>query len=120
MSKTATATAAALASTAVAAITAVATTTTITLDTPIQRGETTIETVQIRKPSAGELRGLSLSQLLNLDYGSLETLLPRITLPTLSKGDVAALNPADLTQLGSEVMDFLLPKASKAAVSPFT
>ncbi|MFC4256696.1 phage tail assembly protein [Altererythrobacter xixiisoli] len=106
--------AAALASTAVAAMT------TITLDTPIQRGETTIETLQVRKPAAGELRGLSLSQLLNLDYGALEKLLPRITIPNLTALEVAALDPSDLTQLGTEVMDFLLPKATKAAVSPST
>jgi hypothetical protein len=90
----------------------------VTLDTPLQRGETTIETVQVRKPKSGELRGLSLSQLLNLDYGALETLLPRITLPMLSKQDVASLDPSDLTQLGSEVMDFLLPKAVKPEPSP--
>ncbi|AXB75461.1 phage tail assembly protein [Novosphingobium sp. P6W] len=90
----------------------------VTLDTPLKRGEATIESVQVRKPQSGELRGLSLSQLLNLDYGALETLLPRITIPMLSKQDVAALDPADLTQLGSEVMDFLLPKGAKAGLSP--
>jgi hypothetical protein len=90
----------------------------VALDTPLQRGETIIENVQVRKPKSGELRGLSLSQLLNLDYGALETLLPRITVPMLSKQDVAALDPSDLTQLGSEVMDFLLPKGAKAALSP--
>ena len=58
-----------------------------------------------------------LSALLNLDYGALETLLPRITIPPLTKPEVAALDPSDLIQLGSEVMDFLLPKAAKAALS---
>lgn len=63
------------------------------------------------------MRGLSLSSLLNLDYAALETLLPRITLPGLGKADIAALDPSDIIQLGSEVMDFLLPKAAKAALS---
>lgn len=90
---------------------------TVTLDAPIVRGEETIATVKVRKPHGGELRGLSLSALLNLDYAALETLLPRITMPMLAKGDVAALDPSDLIQLGSEVMDFLLPKAAKAALS---
>lgn len=93
---------------------------TVTLDTPIQLGKQTIDTVQIRKPKAGELRGLSLASLLNLDYAALESLLPRITAPLLSKQDVAGLDPSDLTQLGSEVMDFLLPKGAKAAHSPAT
>ncbi|WP_237751571.1 phage tail assembly protein [Sphingobium sp. DC-2] len=57
----------------------------VTLDAPIARGDQTIDTVQVRMPHGGELRGLSLSALLNLDYGALETLLPRITIPPLTK-----------------------------------
>jgi hypothetical protein len=90
----------------------------VELDTPVTRGEQTISTVNIRKPHGPELRGVALSQLLNLDYNSLETLLPRITIPPLTKPEVAALDPSDLIQMGSEVMDFLLPKAAKAALSP--
>ncbi|MFC0206421.1 phage tail assembly protein [Novosphingobium soli] len=100
------------------AVTSAAALALVTLDSPLPRGDTAVATVQVRKPKAGELRGLSLSALLNLDYTALETLLPRITIPTLSKQDVAALDPSDLTQLGSEIMDFLLPKGAKAALSP--
>ena len=91
---------------------------TVTLDTPIVRGDTTVDTVQIRKPNSGELRGLTLMALSQLDVGALEKLLPRITIPPLLKHDIAALDPADLMQLGGEVMDFLLPKAAKAEASP--
>lgn len=91
---------------------------TVTLDAPIVSGDVTIDQVKIRKPQAGELRGLSLSALLNLDYAALENLLPRITIPTLTKAQIMAMDPSDFTQLGSEVMDFLLPKGAKAALSP--
>lgn len=91
---------------------------TVTLDAPIISGDITIDQVKIRKPQAGELRGLSLSALLNLDYAALENLLPRITIPTLTKAQIMAMDPSDFTQLGSEVMDFLLPKGAKAALSP--
>lgn len=91
---------------------------TVTLDAPIVTGDVTIDQVRIRKPQAGELRGLSLSALLNLDYAALENLLPRITIPTLTKAQIMAMDPSDFTQLGSEVMDFLLPKGAKAALSP--
>lgn len=91
---------------------------TVTLDAPIVTGDITIDQVKIRKPQAGELRGLSLSALLNLDYAALENLLPRITIPTLNKAQIMAMDPSDFTQLGSEVMDFLLPKGAKAALSP--
>jgi len=72
--------------------------------------------IAVRKPGSGELRGLSLTDLVQLDVVSLETLAPRITMPVIQKG--AVLDPADLMQLGGEVMDFLLPKAAKEAVSP--
>ena len=70
--------------------------------------------ITVRKPGAGELRGLTLVSLGQGDYASLETLAPRITSPVLKKEHVAAMDPADLMQLGSEVIDFLLPKAAKA------
>ncbi|WP_159977799.1 MULTISPECIES: phage tail assembly protein [unclassified Novosphingobium] len=90
---------------------------TVTLDQPFKRGEETIGTVQVRTPRSGELRGTNLNALLNLNYDALEIVLPRITVPILSKQDVAALHPADLTQFATEVMDFLLPKGAKAGLS---
>jgi hypothetical protein len=82
----------------------------VPLDTPIQRGEQTISSVTLRKPKAGELRGLSLSALMRVDVDSLQVLLPRISSPTLTKFDVANLDPVDLVALGGEVLAFLLPK----------
>ncbi len=93
---------------------------TVTLDVPLMIGEQKIETVQVRKPASGELRGLTMMALSQLDYAALEALLPRITMPRLSKNDIGNLDPADFMQLGGEVMDFLLPKAAKAAVSQTT
>ena len=89
---------------------------TVTLDNPIQRGETEFATLEIRRPKAGELRGLNLRTLSELDYTALESLLPRITTPMLSKQEVADLDPSDLMQLGAEVVDFLLPKRVKAGL----
>ncbi|MCH8686454.1 phage tail assembly protein [Pedomonas mirosovicensis] len=89
---------------------------TVTLDRPLVRGEQTLETIQVRRPKAGELRGLNLRSLSELDYAALETLLPRITTPMLTKQDVAELDPSDLMQMGTEVVDFLLPKRIRAAL----
>lgn len=91
--------------------------TTITLDTPIQRGTEVITEVTLRKPVAGELRGVHLTELLQMDVVSLQTVLPRITTPTLTKVDVAQMDPADLVQLGTEVAGFLLPKGAKLEAS---
>lgn len=93
---------------------------TVTLDVPLKMGEQTIETVEVRKPASGELRGLTMMALSQLDYAALETLLPRITQPRLSKHDIGNLDPADFMQLGGEVMDFLLPRSAKETGSPTT
>ena len=89
---------------------------TITLDTPIKRGDQTITEVSLRKPTAGELRGVSLSALVNLDVDALQRVLPRIASPMLTEHDIAKLDPADLVQLGGAFADFLLPKAARASM----
>lgn len=93
-------------------------TVTVKLDSPIARGENPITEITLRKPNAGALRGVSLSELLQLDVTALTTVLPRITEPTLTAHDVAQMDPADLVQLGGEVAGFLLPKAAKELGSP--
>ncbi len=95
-----------------------------TLDADIKVGAQIVHPagteITVRKPGAGELRGLTLMALIQLDYAALETLAPRITVPILHKQHVAAMDPADIMQFGGEVMDFLLPKAAKTEVSPQT
>lgn len=87
--------------------------TAITLEKPIKRGEQVIDSVNLRKPNAGELRGLNLTDLLQLDVTALQILIPRISNPVLTTADVAGMDPADLVAIGSEVAGFLLPKSAK-------
>ncbi|KAF3999213.1 phage tail assembly protein [Glaciimonas immobilis] len=91
---------------------------TITLDEPIQRGDTTITEVQLRKPKAGELRGVSLVDVANLDVIALQKVLPRISYPILTPQDINNLDLADLMALGAEVAYFLAKKADRHMVSP--
>lgn len=81
------------------------------LDFPIQRGAQTITHVQLRKPMAGELRGIKLTELLQMDVGALQAVLPRISAPTLTPAEVAGLDPADLTELGTQVVGFFMRKS---------
>lgn len=90
-----------------------ATTETITLETPITRGEQVITKVELRKPFAGELRGVSLMDLMRMEVQASITLLPRITTPALTAHDVERMDPVDLLQLASTVTGFLLPKSVK-------
>ena len=86
---------------------------TVALDTPIKRGNGFITEVTLRKPSAGELRGVSLAELLQMKVDALQTVLPRITSPILHKQDMATLDPADLVNMGTVVVGFLLTKETK-------
>ncbi|WP_455911406.1 MULTISPECIES: phage tail assembly protein [Pseudomonas] len=90
---------------------------TVTLDTPIRRGTTSIESITLRKPSSGELRGVSLSDLLNLDVASLIKVIPRISNPGLTAVEAAGLDPADLVAIGSKIIGFLLQKSVKTDAS---
>ena len=86
---------------------------TVPLDKPITLGGTEIKAVAVRKPDAGELRGVKLRDLMDLDVESLIKVLPRVTAPTLPAAIVATIDPADLTAMGSKVAAFLLPKAMR-------
>ena len=85
-----------------------------TLDFPIVRGKQTITEITLRRPNSGELRGTSLSSLVDLDIAALQKVLPRISTPTLTEMDVAQIDPADLVQLGGIFAGFLMPKAMKS------
>ncbi len=87
----------------------------VDLDTPIQRGDQTISAVTLRKPRSGELRGLNLVDLAQLDVVALRVLLPRISTPALTAFDVDQLDMSDLMALGAEVSGFLLQKAQRPA-----
>lgn len=91
---------------------------TITLDEPIQRGDTIISEITVRRPKAGELRGVSLIDIGNINVTALQQVLPRITSPTMTAQEVSNLDPADLVQLGVEVAYFLVKKADRNMVSP--
>ncbi|UNM21699.1 phage tail assembly protein [Pseudomonas sp. ArH3a] len=90
---------------------------TVILDTPIRRGTTTIDSITLRKPNSGELRGVSLSDLLQMDVNSLVKVVPRISSPTLTAVEVTSMDPADLFALGTKVSGFLLQKSMKTDTS---
>lgn len=85
----------------------------ITLEEPITRGEMVISQVEIIKPNAGHLRGIGLASLSNADVDALVTVLPRITLPILTKQECNALCLPDLIALASKVVAFLSPKSEQ-------
>lgn len=90
---------------------------TITLETPIRRGDQVITSVSLRKPMAGELRGVALAELMRADVGSVITVLPRITTPALTAHDAANLELPDFAQFVGEVLGFFMSKAEREAAN---
>lgn len=89
---------------------------TVDLDVPIVRGETKIDMVQLRRPMGGALRGLSMMDLIKMDYAAIRTLVPRISDPVLSEQDFdRQLDAADILKLSSECAGFFIPKE----INPF-
>lgn len=87
----------------------------VKLDAPLQRANgNNITEVQVLKPNSGALRGLNLTELLQMNMGALHIIIPRITQPQITKPDLANLDPADLVALGTAVIGFLVPKAQRA------
>ncbi len=90
---------------------------TVTLDEPIIRGNSSIDEVQVRTPKAGELRGLSLQNLITLEVDTLKILLPRITAPAITEMEIDNLAPADLVQLSHKVISFLSPAEKNSLIA---
>ena len=88
---------------------------TVELDGHIVRGSQTITSIVLRKPLAGELRGVSLVELMQMEVLALRKVLPRITTPTLTDPEIGRMDPADLLQCGVAVAGFLLQKSAREA-----
>ena len=81
--------------------------TTITLDTSLKHGDKNIDTVTLRKPNTGELRGTKLSDVLMMDVSAMIKIIPRVSEPALTEADLASMDPADFTELALGVVGFL-------------
>ena len=88
----------------------------ITLSTPIPRGATTIDTLTIRKPKAGELRGLTLQDLVGTDVTALLKIIPRISSPVLTQEETDNLEAEDLTEIGGTIRGFFMTSAEKKLI----
>lgn len=90
-------------------------TTTVKLSTPIKRSTGEVAELTLRKPATGELRGIKLMDLMQMDVNALGVLLPRIAQPTITKADVDAMDLADVLELGVAVIGFF---EAKPATTP--
>lgn len=80
---------------------------TVTLVQPVVRPGQTIATVQILKPSVGDLRGLMLVEVMNMKVDALAKLLPRVTVPTLMEAEIYQMDTVDMVSMATEAAIFL-------------
>lgn len=88
----------------------------VEFDDGFKRGNATIKQVQLNKPKTYALRGLSLSNILQMDVDSLAKLATRITMPTMTEQDVDDLSPADFTKLGVAMIGFFVSNSNSQAM----
>lgn len=83
---------------------------TVTLSTPVTIDGTEVSKITLRKPGTGELRGLKLTDILQMDVSTMIRLLPRITMPPLSEAQVSSLPPEDFTDFAGKTVVFFARK----------
>lgn len=88
----------------------------IKLQHPIQREGGAIPTLELRKPKAGELRGLNIQSLMVGDVNTVITLLPRIAMPIITAHEAAQLEAEDLSEVAGAIMLFFMSSGNKAVV----
>ncbi|WP_336981612.1 phage tail assembly protein [Altererythrobacter fulvus] len=88
----------------------------ITLSEPIQRGDEKIAAIVLRKPRTGELRGLSMQDLMNARVSAVLDVLPRIATPPITQAEADALDPADAAACAGAIIDFFLTPADRQKV----
>ena len=87
-----------------------ATENTVTLSKPVKIDGKDETKITLRKPRAGEIRGLMLVNILQMDVSTMIKLLPRISTPPLNEQQVAELEPEDLTELSGKAVLFFAKK----------
>lgn len=83
----------------------------ITLNVPLKTSDKPITSFSMRKPSAGELRGVKLFDMMQGDTAAYIEVLPRVTTPALTKAQASSLDLSDILQVMEKVGDWFAGKS---------
>lgn len=86
---------------------------TVVFGKPIKRGATEIASITLRKPKAGELRGLALQDLLTTDVAAILKVIPRISSPPLTQHEADELEADDLTECAGAIRGFFMTSGER-------
>lgn len=79
---------------------------TVTLLYPIKIDGKTVKELKIRKPTAGELRGINLMDIGQMKTETIVTILSRVATPHLTQEQAFSLDVADLGEAAATVWSF--------------
>ncbi|RSU73158.1 phage tail assembly protein [Sphingomonas sp. S-NIH.Pt3_0716] len=83
----------------------------------IREGGTNVDTLTLRKPNAGELRGLKVPEVVNGDVNTVIALLPRIASPVISQDEAETLNLEDFGEITGAIYGFFMNREAKAKIA---
>lgn len=89
----------------------------IELYEPIVRNSGPVTKLTLRKPRAGELRGLSVQALFSCDVVAVLTVLPRISTPHITEVEAASLSTEDFAEISGTISGFFTTSEQKAALA---
>ncbi len=81
------------------------------LKNPIKRGDTTITTLKVNEPNAGSLRGVSLSDIIELQVDAIIKIAPRVITPLITQDEVNSFCGPDLMAYGLKLASVMSPAA---------
>jgi len=80
---------------------------TITLSTAVEINGKKIKSITLREPMSGELRGLSMLEVVQLNTDAITTLAPRIS--DLTETHMVNMGASDLLAVGGAIAGFFAP-----------
>lgn len=81
----------------------------IALRVPITReGQDPIAEIALRRPTAGDLRGVAFTELLRMDVTTAATVAPRIAQPFITSEEAAAMDVHHLYQVAVHIVAFFV------------
>lgn len=83
------------------------------LTDPIKRGDDEVTGFDIRRPKAGELRGVKVLDLMHMDVAAVSEVLPRISVPPLSAAEVADLDIFSFGEAAGHISNFFTVEPEK-------
>lgn len=82
----------------------------VILSKPLTWGGRTIETVTMRRPMSGDLRGIKIAGISEMDVNTILALVPRISMVPMPAQVVNDIDPADVVALGEAISGFFTPE----------